>query len=330
MISLDTRLSGHTICIRPSMVKFEGSVITDIEICGASYRPLPMYLSRQLIKVLEDLGLDEGFFFKLQEREVKSLGSVTKNPRDASSYLKTKSIGENIHLPWLISKLYSMDLDFRGDIFLRDVVEMTALIDLRLLKYKARIPVENGYHLHGIMDETGILEEGEIFCIVTKQGVPEVLVQDTVVISRAPVLHPGDVQLAKAIQVPDDSPLISLTNCICFSQKGDRDLPSKLSGGDLDGDLYYIMWGADAIPQRICTPADYPRVAPVDIGRQVVRKDMTDFFIKFMETDQLGRICTYHEMLADQSERGTLDPECIRLAELASTAVDFSKTGIAV
>ncbi|RFU28903.1 hypothetical protein B7463_g7411, partial [Scytalidium lignicola] len=328
MIALDTRLPGHTLCIRPSMVKFEGSVITDIEICGASYKPLPMYLSRQLIKILEDLEVDENFFFKLQQREVKRLRSITESPYNTISYLRSKAIGERMDLPWLISTLYSMKIDFRQDVFLRDIVEMAVLMDLRLLKYKARIPVEKGYHLHGIMDETGILEEGEIFCIVTKDGVPTVLEQNRVVVSRAPALHPGDIQVAKAVKVPHDSPLMSLTNCICFSQKGYRDLPSKLSGGDLDGDLYYIMWGRDAMPKKISTAADYPRVAPLDIRRPVVHKDMTDFFIKFMETDQLGRICTSHEILADQSEKGTCDSNCVLLAELASTAVDFSKTGI--
>jgi hypothetical protein len=35
-------------------------------------------------------------------------------------------------------------------------------------------------------------------------------------------------------------------------------------------------------------------------------------------------------ILADQREQGTLDPDCITLAELHSSAVDFSKTGRAV
>jgi hypothetical protein len=37
-----------------------------------------------------------------------------------------------------------------------------------------------------------------------------------------------------------------------------------------------------------------------------------------------------HQILADQKPLGTLDPDCKKLAELHSTAVDFSKTGIAV
>jgi hypothetical protein len=77
-------------------------------------------------------------------------------------------------------------------------------------------------------------------------------------------------------------------------------------------------------------PADYPRVPPVDIGRQVEPSDMQDFFLQFMETDQLGKIAVLHRIFADLKEGGTLDQDCITLAELHSTAVDFSKTGIPV
>lgn len=47
-----------------------------------------------------------------------------------------------------------------------------------------------------------------------------------------------------------------------------------------------------------------------------------------MENDKLGMISLQHLQLADQKPMGTLDPGCIKLAALASTAVDYSKTGI--
>ena len=57
---------------------------------------------------------------------------------------------------------------------------------------------------------------------------------------------------------------------------------------------------------------------------------MSEFFVQFMENDALGRIATLHQTLADKYDEGVLHPECIQLAELHSTAVDFSKTGIPV
>jgi len=51
-------------------------------------------------------------------------------------------------------------------------------------------------------------------------------------------MHPGDVQVVNAVNVPEHSPLKQLRNVVVFSQHGARDIPSMLSGGDLDGDLY--------------------------------------------------------------------------------------------
>lgn len=65
MLSLDARLEGDIMCLRPSMIKFPGTDKADIELCGAAYRPLPMYLNRQLIKIMEDLGIDQDWFMKV-------------------------------------------------------------------------------------------------------------------------------------------------------------------------------------------------------------------------------------------------------------------------
>ena len=179
------------------------------------------------------------------------------------------------------------------------------------------------------MDETEFLEEGQIYCSArTEEG--DLVLRGDVVITRCPALHPGDVQVVTAVDVPRGSPIRDLQNCIIFSRRGERDLPSQLSGGDLDGDLYNVIYDSTLYPKSACDPADYPIVQPIDIGREVIRSDMTDFFIGFMENDALARIATLHQTLADQRERGTLDEDCLLLASLHSTAVDFSKTGIPV
>ncbi|KFY03027.1 hypothetical protein V490_00321 [Pseudogymnoascus sp. VKM F-3557] len=330
MIALDSRLQGHSLYLRKSMIKFPGSDSTDIEICGAAYRPLPLYLNHQSIKILEDMGVKEEFFLSHQAKEVERLRMVTSSPTNASIFLKTQNVGDLIHLPWFINKLNSLGLSFQEDSFLRDIIEITVLIELRALKHKARIPIPGGYTLHGIMDETGILEEGQIFCIVEINGKPKVIAGKELIITRAPALHKGDIQIVTAVTVPAHSPLMSLRNCICFSQKGSRDLPSKLSGGDLDGDLYQIIFDPMARPKWVFPPADYHSQTPVELNRPVERKDMTDFFVRFMATDQLGGIAVLHKVLADQRERGVLDPDCLLLAEMHSTAVDFSKSGIPV
>lgn len=105
----------------------------------------------------------------------------------------------------------------------------------------------------------------------------------------------------------------------------------QLSGGDLDGDLYNVIFEPTLMPRKaIAPPANYPRVPGAELDREVTINDMSSFFVEFMETDQLGQICVRHVQLADQRPCGVFDLDCIKLANMASTAVDFSKTGIPV
>jgi hypothetical protein len=54
------------------------------------------------------------------------------------------------------------------------------------------------------------------------------------------------------------------------------------------GDIYNVIWDPIAVDgcRLEFAPADYPRVSPLDIGRNVEAKDMTEFFVRFMATDQ--------------------------------------------
>ena len=53
MVSLDSSLEGKRLRLRDNMKKFDAPSAWNLEICGAGFRPLPMILNRQLIKILE-------------------------------------------------------------------------------------------------------------------------------------------------------------------------------------------------------------------------------------------------------------------------------------
>lgn len=249
-----------------------------------------------------------------QNIALENLQLVTAHISNTTGLLKRQGIADVLGFPRLIGRLEAIGIDYRRDHFMRSVVEAAILRELRLMKHKAKIPIEEGVTLFGIMDETGYLEEGEVF--VTFDKVPFIACQTLdldnrrMLVTRSPALHPGDIQLATNIIPPNTHPLRALRNCIVFSQKGKRDLPSCLSGGDLDGDTYSVIWDSVAVTgcQRTFTPAKYPRVTPLDIGRPVQKEDMTNFFIQFMATDQLGLIATRHMILAEQRVEGTADP----------------------
>ncbi len=113
------------------MIKFPGLGSLDIEICEAAHRPLPYFLNQQTIKILEDMGVNNDFFFYHQQKEVDRLRSTTSNPSRASDFLKSHSIGDGTHLPWFVKQLSGMVLSFRDDNFLRNIIEMAVLAELK-------------------------------------------------------------------------------------------------------------------------------------------------------------------------------------------------------
>ena len=257
------------------------------------------------------MGLQNDWFFEQQNRALYRIQLITAHIANTVGFLQRQKIAESIGFPQLIRRLDDIKIDYKNDRFLCSIVEATVLSELRLLKHKARIPIDDGVTLFGIMDETGYLEEGEVYVTFRDAefitGHASDLDNQKVIVTRSPALHPGDIQLATNIIPPKSHPLRALKNCIVFSQKGQRDLPSCLSGGDLDGDIFGVIWDPRAVRQckSIFEPADYPRVEPLNIGRTVNREDMTDFFVQFMATDQLGLIAVKHMILADQKDLGT-------------------------
>ncbi|KAF2459589.1 RNA dependent RNA polymerase-domain-containing protein [Lineolata rhizophorae] len=331
VVSIDSRLEGDQLCLRPSMIKFEAPNTFDIEICGSNEVPLPMYLNRPLVKILEDLGVPASNLLRLQEDMINELKELTYNPVNAATFLEFNYVNGCADPSGLIRRLNDIGLNFHDDPFLRSLVEITAVMQLRDIKHRARILVKNAHTLYGIMDESGYLKEGQIYCtVIDRNGVRKVYVQNNVMITRSPAMDPGDVQLVQAVDVPANSPLNSLQNVIVFSSKGDRDLPSCLSGGDLDGDLYNVIFDKKLIPKRAYNPASYARPRLNELSRPVLPRDITDFFIHFMKNDKLGMLSNAHMQIADRNPEGTVFPDCVRLAEMCSTAVDFSKTGIEV
>ncbi|KAL1890229.1 hypothetical protein Sste5346_008383 [Sporothrix stenoceras] len=342
MLSLDTRLTGKSIFLRPSMIKFESSEKTNLEICDMATQPIPLYLNRQLIKILEDMGVPTSWFQKRQEEALFELRLITSSPYNMASFLKAQTVATSIKLHKVLLLADRLGLDFRTDPFLRRATDAVILRELRLLKHKARMFVPLGITLFGIMDETGFLRENEVYITFdvpetgskSKRFRPPPKHNDLVIVTRSPALHPGDIQRARNMHPPPndpDHPLRHLRNCIVFSSKGVRDLPSQLSGGDLDGDIFNIIWDPEVceLPNlNTFMPADYPRHDPLNIGRPVENRDIANFFIDFVQTDHLGAIATRHMILADQLPRGTHELNCIKVAALHSTAVDFSKTGI--
>lgn len=70
------------------------------------------------------------------------------------------------------------------------------------------------------------------------------VITGNVVVTKNPCSHPGDIRLLKAIG--EDDPrfehLRHYVNVIVFPTTGKRPEQHKMSGGDLDGDVYMAIW----------------------------------------------------------------------------------------
>ena len=133
------------------MIKFEVPSFdaAALEICGAANKPLSMYLNRPMIKILEDLGVPDKYFLRLQSEAVEKLRVTTKSPVNASTFLERNYIGRAAKLPWLIRQLSYIGFQFTNDDFLRNTLELAVLVQLREIKHRSRIFVENGTTVFG-------------------------------------------------------------------------------------------------------------------------------------------------------------------------------------
>jgi hypothetical protein len=90
VVSLDNALLGEQLHIRKSMTKYvarEGW--RDLELCGAAYKPLNMYLNHQFIKILEDLNVPMRNLFAVQDDALKELELLVQHPLNAAWFLGT-------------------------------------------------------------------------------------------------------------------------------------------------------------------------------------------------------------------------------------------------
>ncbi|KAG8945824.1 hypothetical protein FRC04_012271 [Tulasnella sp. 424] len=174
--------------------------------------------------------------------------------------------------------------------------------------------------------------DGSPACI-HQQGQQPIFLEGPILICRSPTIHPGDVQLVQAIGKPKPgSPydIENLPNTVVFSVKGRRPLPSCLGGGDLDGDVYYLITNTDLHPTKYEIPAAYDDPWRHKLDRDSTIKDIANFVVEYMTHDTLGLIGINHLRLADQRPEGVLDKDCLRYAKLHSDAVDYPKTGVPV
>ncbi|KIJ69127.1 hypothetical protein HYDPIDRAFT_23984 [Hydnomerulius pinastri MD-312] len=347
VVSVDRKLEGIHMCIRPSMNKFDvpGEEYGTIEIARYIVRPNVPHLNRPLVTVLEDRGAPMAAFVKLQEEAVAKARMAHDSVDRFAGLLESHQLCFNYRLPEILRRLSTLGLELKPN-HLQKPIDTPFLIQLRAIaishvlrsvKHEARIPIPKSYMFVGVADEgpayakRGVknvycLPQGKIFACVQQPGEEEpTYLKGMCLISRSPVIHPGDVQRVYAIGPPPEDQLClfsHLKNVVVFSSTGTWSLPNGLGGGDLDGDMYeVIQYGEFLVPEHH-DPASYPSVAPFKLDRPSTIDDICDFIVEYINSDVVGLISDKHI-----SKLGSLDPFCLKLAEMHSQAVDYPKNG---
>lgn len=103
-----------------------------------------------------------------------------------------------------------------------------------------------------------------------------------------------------------------------------------MSGGDLDGDVYFVAWDKELLsyikPDCIKEPADYSKSEL--IKEKPDSEDLADYFVFYLQRDVLGTVSNLWLELCDKyGQDGPCNEKCIALSHMCSVAVDFAKHG---
>lgn len=329
--------------IRKSQQKFT-AIYNGLEIIRCSHYSCAT-LNRQTINILSSLGVPDDVFLKLMSEQLANYQSAMSSDELAKELL-LRYIDEN-QMTINIAQMIHNGFMEAQDPFVMSLLHLWRSWSIKLLKEKAKIIVEDGAFVLGCVDETSTLkgynkptvpqgvqlpveELPEIFIQVPQRGGDPknpvyTVIEGICLVGRNPSLHPGDLRVVRAVDAPS---LRHLRDVVVFPSTGEIDIPSMCSGGDLDGDDYFVIWDKNLRPREWnATPMNYSPLAPRAQDHPVQVEDLMKFFVRFMKNDSLPSIALAHQAQSDQLPNGVKNPKCIELAELHSKAVDYVKTG---
>ncbi|KAH9985084.1 RNA dependent RNA polymerase-domain-containing protein [Russula vinacea] len=358
VVVVDHRLQGIKMRLRESQRKFPVNDIEEAELeiaCSFDY-PNPVHLNRPVVMALEDRGVDKEAFIALQERAKASIHLSSDSLEHFSLLLTKYNLGGKFHLAFVLEQLSRLGLDFKDGAdqkaikgaFFERLLCLTVNHSLREIKFKARIPIPYSYQLVGVADEgrayikEGVASEDDVFalgpgriyvCVQKSVHEQPIYLKGTCVISRSPVIHPGDVQRVYAVGEPPEDKICffrGLKNVVVLPAVGERSMASCLSG-DLDGDTYDIYFANPNLNPEVRTdPADENFSTPWMLGEErgdATVEDICDFIVEYINSDVMGLLADRHIVIADQSKDGVFDVRCMKLAKLCSKAIDYATNG---
>lgn len=317
--------------IRKSMYKFDSPHRT-IEVNNVS-APIPCHLNRQIIMLLSNLGIEDEIFMGMLLNDLKIMGQMFRELNIAKRELITLASPSILIRKPFISMMQSVSEPFIKSLLIAIYNKKTFK-----LRKKSNISVPEGRLMMGVIDETDSLDYGEVYFNYSEKDFDSPSQEESyniknvvgyVVVIKNPCLHPGDVRILNAKPTKSVSQYLHhFTDCLVFPAKGKRPHTNEISGSDLDGDLYSVIWDKNLVPSvdKMKKAASYESQEENKKPEGKINiDDMIEFLVTYYKEISLGRIANFH--LAQSDLNGVNDSKCLRLAQLNSEAVDYIKTG---
>jgi hypothetical protein len=321
VVTMDPRMAKEKqplLKMRKSMKKFNATKDNSFAVVEHSKPYSYGFLNDEHILLLEALGITRETLLRKQDEHFQLLASARTDFREAFrflSYVNKPELAERLLLDGIES--------VKPQIAKLIGTEHAKMINKRD-EQKCRIFVAKSRLLFGVADAWGVLKEGECHVKVTLEGngQAQTLTNTEVSVIRNPCLHPGDWQKFRVVQRPE---LAHLVDCIVFSTKGKRSPADMMSGGDLDGDTFFVTWDPDLVPATLSRPALYPGGRdPVRFG-PITDDDRLVYFAKYSNSS-LGQVKRLFMNWA--RAKGPMSAECQELNRLFSQCVDGNRIQI--
>uniref|UniRef100_A0A914PUN6 RNA-dependent RNA polymerase n=1 Tax=Panagrolaimus davidi TaxID=227884 RepID=A0A914PUN6_9BILA len=253
----------------------------------------------------------------LLNRHINRIMGSLNNEKDALF-----SIAE---FPKLILSERLSDFCLTQEPFFRSLLRSWAKFMLSKLTKKMRIaiPPSLGRSTFGIVDESGLLQSGQVFIRYTVDCFDKL---SQVVADKQ--IYRGKVLITKnsaVVSAVDCVALRNLCDVVVFPRYGPRPHPDEMAGSDLDGDKYSVIWDPDLLFDHNEPAFD---VGPKNDGEEPLMNEnelqsrMIRFFVDYISQDSIGH-------LANSDLYGIDTEHCNNIALKHNAAVDFPKTGIA-
>jgi RNA-dependent RNA polymerase len=231
VIAVD-RHSFRKLSLRKSMLKFESkNRMLCVTKCSES---MPCFLNREIISLLSTLGVKDEALLALQEDQMQLLGKMLTDREAALDVLESLSGADSKSiLVKMLHKFYEPN----SEPYLSMMLKAHFAYQLSDLKSRCRIFVPKARVLIGCLDETGLLNYGQVFVRITKtknkekfgdENLREVdgddstcIIVGKVVVTKNPCLHPGDIRVLDAVY-NEELEEKGLRDCLVFPQKGPR------------------------------------------------------------------------------------------------------------